>query len=404
MSAARADAPYAPHRPLLVRLANRTERLPGRHVSFDVDDVIGRARRKARADGDVGPARPALEQLLQSLEGEAQLTPLGRRLARDMVVDFAAKRLRLEALRERQREIFEQPVAVAAVVVGLPRTGTTLLHRLLALGPGVRAPLLEEVWSPLPPAQGRRDRRRRERNAALGARAALYMAPQLRVIHPPRAGEPEEDREFHAAGFLSGHFSLMFHVPSYLEYVLAQPPAAGADAYDVHRGFLQCLQWGADQHLRWVLKSPVHRPFVGCLLDAYPEAVVLDTRRDPAEAVGSLCSLAAVTQGVFTDHVDLHAIGRAAVQVFRETSARLAEARARHPGRVMDVAYADLVADPVGTVLRLAEPLQLPVTADFERRLVAWVEADRATVRPRHDYSLEPFGLDASQLQAERVA
>jgi hypothetical protein len=368
-----------------------------RRIPLSVESVVRAARRRARWRGDVVVPEP-LEILLASLDHEARLTPLGRRLARATVVDMLAKRLRLDAARRRSPELFETPVEAPVFIVGFPRTGTTLLQRLLAQAPGARSPKLWEVWSPVPPPRSQLAKRARRAGGRLGVEAVRYLAPALEGIHPLRADDVDEDRELQAAGFLSGHFGLMFDVPSYVEYVFRASHEQAVASYEPHRGFLQCLQSSGSS--RWVLKSPAHRLFVRAVLAVYPDATVVETHRAPHASVASLCSLVATSRGVFSDEVDLCAVGADCLRAFEVTSARIATARMDEGARFHDVDFAELVDDPVQTVTGLAARLGLEVTADYRAALERWVASDRGRERPRHTYELAQFGLSSDDVDA----
>jgi hypothetical protein len=352
--------------------------------------VLRRACRRARVRAGV-PAGPHLTALLESLDREAALTPVGRRLARAGIVELLATRLRLDALRAESPEIFARPVVAPIVVLGAPRTGTTLMQRLVSLLPECRSLAAWETFRPLPPARSRAERRARRRHARRVIAAMRYHAPYIDAVHPPSVRQPDEDRQLQAAGFVSGHFAMLFDVPSYWAYLLAQPRDDPTDTYGPHRGLLQALQW--HEPGRWVLKSPAHRLFPDALFAAYPDAVVVETVREGRSALASFCSLVATLRHAFSDRVVPGEIGRFCVQATLELDERVHRARARFGDRFLDVAYEDLVADPVATLRTVCAHAELPWNAAREAVIRGWLANTPAPPPGRHRYTPDEWGI-----------
>src|SRR6185503_361957 len=283
--------------------------------------------------------------------------------------------------RKRRPEIAAQAVQRPLFVTGLPRTGTTLLHGLLAQDPASRAPLHWEMIYPSARTGGGRDRRIARATRQLGWFHRL--APRLKAIHPVGAELPEECLIITSHSFMSLQFQTSHHVPSYEAWLEAQDMTP---AYVWHHRFLQHLQVD-DPSRHWVLKAPAHLFGLPALFVAYPDADVVFTHRDPVEVSVSLASLTTVLRRVFA-RVDPVAVGH-------EMTARWASAieracRDRDAGcapseRFFDVRYTDLVADPIGTVRRLYAHYDRPFTPLAEERMRAFLAA-HPSAHGRHAY------------------
>ncbi|MFQ5720392.1 MAG: sulfotransferase, partial [Acidobacteriota bacterium] len=167
-----------------------------------------------------------------------------------------------------------------------------------------------------------------------------------------------------------------------------------------YRNQLQLLSW-RHEPARWLLKSPAHMPFLDRLLDVFDDACVVQTHRDPAQVLGSSCSLAAAASRPLVNRLDLHQVGASVLVRAEQAMSRLERMRDRiEPGRVCDVRYDDLVADPVGTVRRIHAHFDLDLPADMADRMRRWLADHPRHKHGRHRYSLEQFGLDRHEVDA----
>ena len=397
-----------PRLPAPVRGLNALGRaLPLRRLrlaSLDPDALERAAAAGAGAEPDVPPLfREGLRVLARALDGEAELTLLGRITARSRIVSLLENRARLAADRARLPGIAAERIERPLVVVGLPRTGTTLLHTLLAQDPGTRSPLSWEVREPSPPPAGD-DVRDDPRIAACTAELeGLYrLLPEFRAIHPMQALWPQECVAITAYTFLSMQHSTTWRVPSYVAWLQRQDQTP---AYEFHRRFLQHLQHGRPPR-RFVLKTPGHLWTLGELFATYPDAGVIHTHRDPVRVLASLCSLESVLRKIASDAIDPAALGREWAPQLAQGLIRAMEFRAATPARerqFADVAYADLVADPLGVVARIYAQFDLPFSAEARARMEAFLRSNPSDKHGVHRYRLADFGLDEAE-ERRRVA
>ena len=382
--------------PKAVRAANaagRVLRVLGRDVpSLEESRLLGAARRRTGLhDFGTDEFREPLIVLLDSLEREARLTPLGRYFARGQIESSLENRLRLRADLSDHPGIAREEIRRPLYVVGLPRTGTTILQNLLALDPANRSLMQWEAARPSPPPE-RATYETDPRIAAAGKTTRLldYLAPDARSLHPVGPRMPTECVTLFANSFASLEIPTIHEVPTYLRWCL---DADMGPHYGYYRSQLQHLQWRCPGE-RWLLKSPAHLFWLDVLLDTFPDACIVQTHRDPLQAVGSYCSLAAVLHSIGSDEVDLHAIGEAWSAAWAEGLARAAAAREKAPASFFDSHYDEFLTDPPAAVRRIYEHFDLPFPDGFEDRMRRYLDQNPQHSAGVHRYSLDQFGLD----------
>jgi hypothetical protein len=378
---------------------------PTSGVALDEDAVLAEARERTNlADlGDEGFREP-LRRLLASLDREARLHEAGRAAQRGRIVDSLATRLRLQELITRHPEILAERIASPLVVIGLPRTGTTLLQRLLASDPDANAVLWWECRSPTPwPGSAWREGDDpRIADAHAQVRAILTARPELAAIHPWDPEGPDEEVLLLEHSFLSQVPESGANLPSYRAWLTDQDLTP---AYDLLVRLLQALQWQKRQSGRlarhWVLKAPCHLAYLDQLFRVFPDARVVQTHRDPVRSLPSIASMYAALWRLASDAVDEHEIGRQCLERYAWALSRCLEARQRLPReRFLDVAYADVLSDPLAQVRRIQAFAGRPLTAAAETAMRRFLQEHAREKRPPHAYTLERFGYTAEAVAA----
>jgi len=401
-----------PYRPRAVAIANRAGAALARvgvAARLDEASLVAAAQRRTRLHfaADDGFRIP-LRRLLAAIEAEAVLHPLGRAIVRQILIRALANRLRIAALRERHAEIAAHPVDAPVFIVGLQRTGTTLLQRLLALHPGLRALASWEALNPTPPpGRGARPGRPDPRlaDAVLAERAVRYMAPDFFSIHPIVARGQEEDSLLFDPSLYTTTAEALMNVPSFtawLEAVDHRP------AYAEYRGVIQLLLWqrpGRAGAQRWLGKTPLHLEHLDALVATFPDARIVHTHRDPSRTVASLCSMLAHARGFFSDRVDPREIGRQWLARTRRMVERGGSARERlGEAAFQDVHYRELLDDPMKVVHRICDGIGAPLPADGEGRMREFLAAHPQHEHGVHAYGLGDFGLDADEVRSAFAA
>jgi hypothetical protein len=374
--------------------------------AFDLATVLADAQRKeALTDWGPGQFERPLSVLLADY-AEADLNAVGVHILRSGIVHSLRMRLRAQEWIRRHPDILGERIIAPVVVVGMMRSGTTLLQRLLAADPRFNCAYGWEVVEVAP--------RLDHRFTGLDPRIAISearegksreLAPDLFAIHPMYAREAEEEIVFLADAFLSHVPESGAHLPTYRSWLDEQD---FSPAYDYLHRTLQFLQWQKRQRgqvpQRWVLKSPAHLGYLDLLRARFADVHIVHMHRDPRATVASGASLNATLHAMHADTVDLDRVGAQWLQRMGWTNDRAMEIRdgwAMETGgdaaRVTDIAFDDAVADPIGQVARVYDAVGLPLTVEAEGAMLRWLdERPRETARPA--YTLENYGLRPEQV------
>lgn len=400
-----------PYRPPAIALANRMGRalwklgIGGKPIS--VHAVLSDARRKMGLDdfGDEGFLGP-LEVLVDSINREAQLNPVGHMIIRGRIVGVLSNKLVAQDTIKRHPEILDIPVEAPIVVAGLARTGTTMLHRLIAQDPSIRSLASWEAINPAP-ARRRAGRKRDPRftQAAAAAKGLKYMSPGFFAIHPAEPDAPEEEVILLEQAFLTTTPEAMMNVPTYSKWLEAQDHVP---AYHALRRMMQYLQWqrpGIGKNVRWVLKTPHHQEYFDPLLKVFPKALIVHTHRDPLKTSPSLFSMLTHLQMIFSDEVDPKRVAGHWLGKIENMARRTLATRERVGDRgFIDVSYYDLIQDPLPQVARIYEAAGLELTAPAVRLMQASQNVNKQHKYGRHKYSLADFGMTEEDVESRIAA
>lgn len=383
--------------PLPIRTLNRCgawlEKIDIPRTPLLPAELIDAAKRRCGlSDFGKGDFFEPLSRLLESCHREARLNLVGKIALRCDLVRTLCNRLSIEQDRHLYPEIARQEIHAPLFIVGLPRSGTTLLHTLLAADSAHRAPLTWEVMSPSPPTN--QNQRRRIQWAAKNLSSLQWLAPTFRRVHALGAELPQECVGLMSPTLLSDQFDTMFYVPSYRFWFLKQ---SLLPAYEYHRRFLQHLQH-RQSACRWVLKAPVHMFALPTLLSIYPDALFVHVHRDPLEAIASVSSMIAILRGVFSNAVNSVQIGRDALHYWSETMATfLREREHLSSQRICDVGYLEIRRDPIAAVRRVYEHFDWRFAPETEQRMRSMLSSQPREQNGFHHYEPAQFGLEAAE-------
>jgi hypothetical protein len=384
--------------PLSVRTANRfaeklargglTRRFP------TAAELIETARRRTGLD-DFGPGDffEPLSRILESCQREARFNFIGKIALRSDLIRMLSNRLLLERDRWLHPAIRSERITEPLFIVGLPRSGTTLLHTLLAADRSHRAPLIWEVMYPSPPTMEGMERRIRDTRRSIGY--LHWLAPAFRQVHALGAELPQECIGLTSPSMLSDQFDTMYRVPSYRGWFLKQDLLP---AYQFHYRFLQHLQ-RRQAAKRWILKAPAHMFALPALLSLYPDALFVQVHRAPLQAIASVSSLIAILRSVFSDQVDPLEVGRDALQYWSETMTMFLQHRDEQPlHRFCDVTYKDIRQDPIAVVRQVYRHFGWELSNATELRMRAVLSNQPPEESGYHQYDPAQFGLEPDEV------
>ncbi len=374
-----------------------------RRDALGADTLIARAQdRTGLVDFGDTPFEEPLREFLHSCRVEGDLSLFGRLATHWDSVRFLSNLLRLREEERRRPEILDQSIERPIFIAGLPRSGTTFLHTLLAQDPANLVPRVWQLIHPYPLDDPPSGRDRRLQRVSRQLRMFGVVAPEFRRMHPIDANSPQECSEITAHVFASLRFDTTYYIPGYRRWL---DEAGHLDAYRFHKRLLQHLQHQTADGGQWVLKCPDHIFALAALRTVYPDAGIVFVHRDPLAVLASVARLTEVLRRPFTRHIDKLEIGRQDSNRWLAAT-ELMIAAADDPTfaqPIFQIHHQHLVADPLGTVGALYRHFGRSLSslaADRIRRLVA--------AKPNGGYGahrsrLEEYGLDPI-LERERYA
>jgi len=387
---ARPPQPLYPNR-VLNLLGSFTRKRPA-----DPDELLAAAT-SAEGLSDFGSEDfvPALRVFLESLNGDDQMSPMGRMAARRFNVKLLADRLQIQKTLKEQPQMLNVPVRSPVMIAGFPRCGTTFLQRLVSQDSRFKVTLSwESYW-------GTASVKKEDfgSNPYLTAtREYLELiartSPALFVSHPMAAQWPEECWMLIERQYIRLLTALFWEIEDYTEWLLARSDDDLAKDYAYYGKQLQILQYHWDQP-RWLLKSPVHGPFMRPMQEVFPDIKYVLCHRDPGHMVPSLCSLAARRKAAYYTSIDLESLGKKCLGFVGRYFDRVESARSDlEADRFLDISFRDLMGDPLGTIAGLYRFVDMDLSHDLEAQMGAFVQSQKKGKHTEHRYRLEDFGLN----------
>jgi Sulfotransferase family len=366
---------------------------------FNSESLIAAACEEAGSDdfGDAG-WQPGLERVADGLVNDARLSVIGVEVAHLDLIRALKNRLDVIAWRKQHPEIAEKPITSPIFIVGQPRTGTTILYDLLAQDPELRAPLTWEVDAPCPvpqPETYHDDPRIAQTQATI--EMSEQIVPGFLAFHPMGALVGQECVRITASEFTSMIYTVQYRLPDYYRWLLYEADHTGA--YQFHRIFLQHLQSGVPG--QWVLKSPAHLWQLDKLLAEYPDALIVQTHRDPLNVISSIAALTHHLRRMCSDESN---IADCAAQSYEEITVGLERGMALRDsgvvpeGRMIDVQFADFMNDPWTTIKDIYAKLGRELQPDVEQKMRDFLAAHPGD-GGRGRYTWSDTGLDAGEVR-----
>lgn len=351
---------------------------------------------------EFGPSQfmEGLVILLSALESEANLSLFGRVVVRYDTIRCMRNLIRMSREETRDPTIRATPIRRPLIVTGLPRSGTTFLHRLLDCDPRTRSPSVWQTMTPYPPDQGPD---RRIEKAERDLRAFARFAPGFRDVHPLTARMPQECTEITAQVFQSLRYDTTYRIPTYLAWQDAQGHNL---AYRFHKRFLQHLQHqsGDDPDaVQWVLKCPDHVFALDAIRMVYPDARVVFVHRDPLKVLPSVAKLTEILRQPFTSAQDKPEIGAQVTGRWHQgVEAMMAAADTNGGalgmgGNICHLHYRDLTADPLGTIARMYRHFDMDLGTEAAAAMTVEMNRAKRGGYGRNIYRFNDHGLDAGR-------
>lgn len=362
-------------------------------IKLEKDSLIKSAK-KSTGLSDLGSMfwDEPLDRMLKSLNEEARLSPIGRFITKQRLVNVLAVRLRAEDLFKKHPEILEQELYPVMLVIGLQRTGTTKLQRLLASDPDNRALLSWEALNPAPINGDMKDGKERIKFAKMSENALKIMSPGFFAIHPVEHLAPEEDVLLLDVSFMSQTAEAITHVPSYAAWLEETDQSL---AYEYMVKLLKLLQWQRPAK-RWVLKTPHHLEFLDLVDKYFGNVQYIWTHRSVYECIPSFLSMVSYSRAMFSNEVNQNEVAHHWVKKNGYMLKRALEFHEKNSHRThfTDVPYQELVQDSMEVVHRIYSDRKEMISPELEKIFHAANHKNPKGKYGQHVYSLEDFGID----------
>ena len=338
-----------------------------------------------------------LNRLIDSINNEANLNEIGIQAQPIRIQGLLTNRLRFEEDLKKFPEILDQEIIAPIVIVGLPRTGSTMTHRLLASDPNHTAMLWWEGRYPaLLPGEKRGDIETRMELGKAEVDAVVAASPEALDIHPWDYKGADEEILLLEHNFLSTVPESFMALPSYSEWIEDQDHTL---AYEDLKKFIQYLQWQnpGREKKRWVLKSPHHLGFIDKMISVFPDAKIIQTHRDPIKTVPSFCSMCANLFEPLTTNFDKVFIGKHWSNKLTRALNHCMNISEQHPNNFLDLEFLNMIKDPIDEMKKIYEFIGEPFGEKTEVAMEAWREENKHEMGA-HKYSLEEYDLTESQI------
>jgi hypothetical protein len=364
----------------------------GTKIKLDKDRLI-KAARKSTGLQDLGNNfwDEPLERLIYSINNEAKLHPAGRFITQKRLENLLSVRLRAESCFKRFPEILEQELYPVTLIIGLQRTGTTKLHRMLASNPETRALMSWEALNPAPFNDEDKSGTKRIKIARTNEKALKILSPGFFAIHPVEHLAPEEDVLLLDVSFLSTTAEAIMDVPSYSKWLETTDQSL---AYEYMVKLLKLLQWQQPAK-RWILKTPHHLEFLPLAEKYFKDVHFVWTHRDVHRAIPSFLSMVAHSRILFSNKVNAREVAQHWVKKIGYMLTQAMDFRKKSGNLLItDVLYEDLVKNSKQVLHRIYQNQNMEISADLQR---IFETAEKANPRGKygfHKYAHEDFEID----------
>ena len=367
-------------------------------MKINANEIIDQAKSETGLS-DLGEPlfSEGLNRLIDSINNEANLNEIGIQAQPIRIQGLLSNRLRFEEDLKKFPEILDQQIIAPIVIVGLPRTGSTMTHRLLASDPNHTAMLWWEGRYPaLLPGEKRGDIEARMELGKAEVDAVVAASPEALDIHPWDYKGADEEILLLEHNFLSTVPESFMALPSYSKWIEEQDHTL---AYEDLKKFIQYLQWQnpGREKKRWVLKSPHHLGFIDKMISVFPDAKIIQTHRDPIKTVPSFCSMCANLFEPLTTNFDKVFIGKHWSNKLTRALNHCMNISEQHPDNFLDLEFLNMIKDPIDEMKKIYEFIGEPFGEKTEVAMEAWREENKHEMGA-HKYSLEEYDLTESQI------
>ena len=366
--------------------------------SADIIDFKSLKRHTTEITGLEDFGNPAhligLEMLCNSLKEEAQLNDIGKMAQHSRITGILTNRLRFEKELKNYPEIKDESILGPIVIVGLPRTGSTMMHRLLSSDSRNTSMVWWEGRNPSRfPSEEKGKPLERIKAGKNEVEELLQASPDLMSIHPMDAMAPDEEILLLEHTFYSTVPESFMYVPSYSKWIEQQNHTT---AYEYLKLLLKYLQWQSPYRSKktWVLKTPHHMGYVDIILKVFPNAKIIQTHRNPIDTIPSYCSMVTTLAEPLSNQLDPKLIGQYWEKKLSRVMLHCMNIATENPSNFLDINYLDLIEDPLQQIKKVYKFLNIELNEKAVSEMENWIQENQQHKHGHHEYSSSNYGLD----------
>ena len=331
--------------------------------------------------------REGLSKLIESAKKDANLHFIGQCVLHDVITTFLSNRLLLAEVRKQSPEIFQKPIIPPIIILGMPRTGTTFLHRMLAVDPANRG---IPFWELMRPISLHRIFDPRRQLSKIESFFHSKIIPKFDRIHFLRADKFEECIILFGTTFVSDFFWICAPIYGYKEWIMSHNKLK---AYQEYYSLLQILQ-GVSPTRRLTLKAPPHTASLDQLMKVIPGALIIQNHRHPVPVCNSINSLICEQHNMTTKNHDRSRLAKINIDYYENAVASSIKWRDTNPNTIYDVYYDQLISDPISTVKGIYRHFKLDWSNDYEQQLKTFIRNNPKGKYGNHQYNSSDFGIN----------
>ena len=377
------------------------QRYRAQRLELNADHLIDEAQRVAGLN-DFGPFEfaTALRKLLDCFAKDMPLSEQGMMMLKADIVRLLVNRLRMQNDIKAHPEILQEDVSDPFIIIGLPRSGTTKLHKMLSVPRTVQKTLFWRMQNPAP-FPGAKPGELDPRIAAMANSGLLTDDnPDMNAAHRIAVEEVEEEGLVYQMSFKDYTWSQLLDSPEYFDWIMSE---SNAEGYRLAKTVFQYLQWqdGGKRGRPWVFKSVPHFAYVDTLLESFPNATLIQPHRDPHKCIPSFAKFTAALVEIYADSLDKHRHGAETLRTWSVAMERYLAVRERLKldERILDVDYETVRHDPMSIIREAYAGSPFVLTGEADRQMLAWHRENAQGKHGRHDYSLQEFGLSEADIE-----
>ncbi|MFT4595529.1 MAG: hypothetical protein ACI9UR_001684 [Bacteroidia bacterium] len=370
---------------------------------LNAEKVIAKAKKKACFKGQVPESTiQGLTVLIDSINKESRANPFGNLAIKGLLGRTLYGRLKVEQEISKNPDIVNRPISQPIFIIGMPRTGTTILHALMHEDPAHRSPLAWECLLPHPVPSPNNFKDNAQLNTVVKEFGQLFkLVPDFQKKHHMSAESPQECIGVNMLDFNSFQTSAQVYIPSYFKWFMND--ADRLSTMKFHKRFLQYLESGGVGAERWLLKSPVHLMRLDEIFEVYPDARIIMTHRHPTKVVASAASLISSVRSLYSDYEDELRSGKEQAEVWSECFNRFLDSRKRlnKEDQIIDLRFEDFVKDQMATVKNIYDRFGWDLSEEAQTRMKKFLKQNPKEKHGAHDYTLEKFGLTEKGIEKQ---